>query len=339
MIDIVVYTINNGWKEVYPKNPGRDFLNDYGIDPRTFVDEAFRRYNYSTYIEYYEKRFIEFITYKDNVALYYFFRPTKGSRQNDGFGGVIVIPSDSGISGRELSDVIMKMREQLNTGKVNNEELDNIKRDYGLRTKEMCSDSWNNSKYAFHEYSDYDQIRDNLFSPCYRSYKAVFIVNESSQFLTNTVEEIDDETIRNYNENTTQKNEDIKKDPKNSKLQLYCLMLLLLLCFSTLGFFIGRATMKEKYENEVSKIKSSHQQEINALNDSVNNLKGINRNLSEKIINLGNISDEIAKKDEIIESLKTKINQKNKEIKQLKDNNRILKNTLDVNNVKIPEFN
>lgn len=330
MIDIVVYTINNGWKEVYPKNPGRDFLNDYGIDPRTFVDEAFRRYNYSAYIEYYEKRFIEFITYKDNVALYYFFRPTKGSRQNDGFGGVIVIPSDSGISGRELSDVIMKMREQLNTGKVNNEELDNIKRDYGLRTKEMCSDSWNNSKYAFHKYSDYDQIRDNLFSPCYKSYKAVFILNESNKFLTNTVEEIDDETIRNYNENTTQKNEEIEKDPKNSKLQLYCLMLLLLLCFSTLGFFIGRATMRIKYEDKRLELDTSHQQDLKTLNDSIINLNNSIDNLNGEISSLRNQFDQEKIKND---GLKKQVTEKSKKINSLEKENQKLKNILDFSNI------
>ena len=330
MIDIVVYTINNGWKEVYPKNPGRVFLDYYGIDPRAFVEEVFNRYDYNAYIGYYEDKFIEFVTYKDNVALYYFFRPTRGERQNDGFGGVIVIPSDSGISGRELSDVIMKMREQLNTGRVNNEELDNIKRDYGLRTKGMCSDSWNNSKYAFHEYSDYDQIRDNLFSPCYKSYKAVFILNESNKFLTNTVEEIDDETIRNYNENTTQKNEEIKKDPKNSKLQLYCLMLLLLLCFSTLGFFIGRTTMKIKYEDKRLELDTSHQQDLKTLNDSIINLNNSIYNLNGEISSLRNQFDQEKIKND---GLKKQVTEKSKKINSLEKENQKLKNILDFSNI------
>lgn len=334
MIDIVTYNIYEGIHETYTSKPDKNLVDVYSIDPRQFVSEAFSITDYTKYIECYKNKFIEFITYKDKSALYYFYKPTKGARPNDGYGGVIIIPSDSDISGSELSGVISKMRNVLADSTIDEKGLDEIKKDYGLRTeKEICSDSCNNYKYASQEYSDYDQIRNNLFSSCYRSYKAVFISNNKNEYLKDTVEKIDDETIRNYREETP-KDKEIQETLKKSKLPLYCLVLLLLLCFSTLGFFIGRVTMKEKYENEVSKIESSCQQEINALNDSINNL-------NEKIINISDEIDEknerIKSKDKEIKSLKNTINQKNKEIEQLKDNNQILKNKLEINDITIPD--
>lgn len=327
MIDIILYNINNGYERTYPK----DSNIEYEVDPRDLVIENFNTEN-DNFSNYYANKYIEFITYKSNMALYCFFKPTKLSRGNDGHGGVIAIPSDTDISGVELVELIKKMRKELDRGIINEEELNSIKRDYGICNGSKCKNSWDNKKYAFQIYSDYSQIRDNMFSACYTSYKAVFILDEDNKFLSSGVEKLDNHIIKNYcEEQETGSSEENPEETKKVKLLHYFIMLLIMSCFSMFGFFAGKIITQEKNEIHYSAQIDSLKQEcsdrdttIMQLEKEIDILKSNSSNQSE--------IDKLKRKNK---KLQNDLNNEKKAKKSLEDTVRDLKNEIDILNSRI----
>mgnify|MGYP003440862829 CR=1 FL=1 len=328
MIDIILYNIDNGYERTYPKDS--NINTEYEVDPRDLVIENFNIED-DNFRNYYANKYIEFITYKSNMALYCFFKPTELSRGNDGHGGVIAIPSDTDISGVELVELIKKMRKELDRGIINEEELDNIKRDYGICNGSKCKNSWDNKKYAFQIYSDYSQIRDNMFSACYTSYKAVFILDEDNKLLKGDVKKLDNNIIKNNcEEQEAGSSEENPEETEKGKLLHYFIMLLIVSCFSIFGFFAGKIITQEKDEIYYSAQIDSLKQDCWVRDTTI-------MQLEKKIDSLDNIIIGNSSNLSVIKELKREnnklqadLNRKKTEISNLNDTIQYFKNRIKV---------
>ena len=155
---------------------------------RYFIDDP-RNYIANLLVEYTDK-YIDFICYGDNVAVYVINKSIPG-RVADQIYAMLIIPVNIKVDSDALERLINKVKtEYLVSGKNISEikkdadEVFNIEYEAKEKNEDYCFSSINNDNYAYQYYNDDDYyyqlsnlLEKNLFSVCYNYYKAVFLLN------------------------------------------------------------------------------------------------------------------------------------------------------------------
>ena len=195
-IGLIIGVISAGERKVYLSESAKKWERYY-MDPRSYLKKVTNNDN---------STFVDFICYGDDVALYYINKSIDG-RPGDAVFGMITIPSNISISGEKLEDIINQTREELAKTEYDSSKLDELySTPYDIRAEiKSCTNSIENERFAVQKYGQntdfhlYELLDKNLFSTCYNSFKAVFLINEDDKIIPNEdVEEINQELIDSF---------------------------------------------------------------------------------------------------------------------------------------------
>ena len=195
-IGLIIGVISAGERKVYLSESAKKWERYY-MDPRSYLKKVTNNDN---------STFVDFICYGDDVALYYINKSIDG-RPGDAVFGMITIPSNISISGEKLEDIINQTREELAKTEYDSSKLDELySTPYDVRAEiKPCTNSIENERFAVQKYGQntdfhlYELLDKNLFSTCYNSFKAVFLINEDDEIIPNEdVEEINQELIDSF---------------------------------------------------------------------------------------------------------------------------------------------
>ena len=195
-IGLIIGVISAGERKVYLSESAKKWERYY-MDPRSYLKKVTNNDN---------STFVDFICYGDDVALYYINKSIDG-RPGDAVFGMITIPSNISISGEKLEDIINQTREELAKTEYDSSKLDELySTPYDIRAEiKSCTNSIENERFAVQKYGQntdfhlYELLDKNLFSACYNSFKAVFLINEDDEIIPNEdVEEINQELIDSF---------------------------------------------------------------------------------------------------------------------------------------------
>lgn len=195
-IGLIIGVISAGERKVYLSESANKWKRYY-MDPRNYLKKVANNDN---------STFVDFICYGDDVALYYINKSIDG-RPEDAVFGMITIPSNISISGEKLEDIINQTREELAKTEFDSSKLDELySTPYDIRAEiKSCTNSIENERFAVQKYGQntdfhlYELLDKNLFSACYNSFKAVFLINEDDEIIPNEdVEEINQELIDSF---------------------------------------------------------------------------------------------------------------------------------------------
>lgn len=203
-IGLIIEVVSEGERKAYTSASAQDWDHVY-FDVRSYLQKISNK-NYSS--------FVDFVCYGDNVALYLICRSIPG-RPGDAICGMITIPSDVKISGKELEDVISQIKDELAKSSQNHKLLDELfDKEYSLKqTKSQCHNSSYCEHFAYQKYGKsndyqlYELLDKNLFNACYNTFKAVFLINEGEEFIPQedvvelSQDQIDKYAIIKYPEN------------------------------------------------------------------------------------------------------------------------------------------
>lgn len=195
-IGLIIGVISAGERKVYLSESAKKWKRYY-MDPRNYLKKVANNDN---------STFVDFICYGDDVALYYINKSIDG-RPEDAVFGMITIPSNISISGEKLEDIINQTREELAKTEYDSSKLDELySTPYDIRAEiKSCTNSIEKERFAVQKYGKntdfhlYELLDKNLFSACYNSFKAVFLINEDDEIIPNEdVEEINQELIDSF---------------------------------------------------------------------------------------------------------------------------------------------
>lgn len=203
-IGLIIEVVSEGERKAYTSASAQDWDHVY-FDVRSYLQKISNK-NYSS--------FVDFVCYGDNVALYLICRSIPG-RPGDAICGMITIPSDVKISGKELEDVISQIKDELAKSSQDHKLLDELfDKEYSLKqTKSQCHNSSYCEHFAYQKYGKsndyqlYELLDKNLFNACYNTFKAVFLINEGEEFIPQedvvelSQDQIDKYAIIKYPEN------------------------------------------------------------------------------------------------------------------------------------------
>lgn len=195
-IGLIIEVVSEGERKAYTSASAQDWDHVY-FDVRSYLQKISNK-NYSS--------FVDFVCYGDNVALYLICRSIPG-RPGDAICGMITIPSDVKISGKELEDVISQIKDELAKSSQDHKLLDELfDKEYSLKqTKSQCHNSSYCEHFAYQKYGKsndyqlYELLDKNLFNACYNTFKAVFLINEGEEFIPQEdVVELNQDQIDKY---------------------------------------------------------------------------------------------------------------------------------------------
>lgn len=179
-IGLIIEVISEGERKTYTSASAENWAQIY-FDVRSYIQKIGSNDDSS---------FVDFVCYHDNVALYCVCRSIPG-RPGDAICGMITIPSDVEISGNELDNIINQTKKELAKSSQDSKFLDELfDKDYSLKTeRSKCHNSADCKHFAYQKYGKscdyelYELLDKNLFSSCYNTFKAVFLIKDSDNIV------------------------------------------------------------------------------------------------------------------------------------------------------------